>query len=329
MEIRTGYPRMSTILIGFKPGVLTDAQLGMVGQAVPGMRLVVTADRDEMAAVLDDVEIATAMVPGSLLAAAPRLRWFQAWGAGVEWVLQYPAAIERDFVLTNTSGIHPIQMAEHVLALMLAFARRLPDAMHAQAGRTWRHMENAEVFELAGKTMLLVGVGAIGRRTAQAAAALGVRVLGIRRVPSGRLPGIERLAGIESLQDLLPEADFVVLLTPLTPETRHLIGERELRLMKRDAYLVNVSRGGVVDEAALVRALREGWIAGAGLDVFEHEPLPADSPLWDLRNVVITGHYGGASPAYDDRAFEVFLDNLHRYRAGQPLRNVVDKRHGY
>ena len=237
------------------------------------MRLVVTPDRDEMAAVLDDVEIAAALVPGSLLVAAPRLRWFHAWGAGVDGVLQYPGAIEHDFILTSTSGIHPIQMTEHVLALMLAFARRLPDALRAQATRTWRHMEKAEVFELAGKTLLVVGLGAIGQRIAQVAAALGMRVLGVRRTPSG-LPGTERVAGIESLHDLLPEADFVVLVTPLTPETRGLIGERELRLMKRDAYLINVARGGVVDEAALVRALREGWIAGAGLDVFAHEPLP-------------------------------------------------------
>jgi phosphoglycerate dehydrogenase-like enzyme len=320
---------MSTILIGLKPGVLTEAQLDQVREATSGMRLVVTQARNEMAAVLEDVEIAAGMVPGSLLAAAPRLRWFQAWGAGVEWVLQYPAAVEHDFVLTNTSGIHPVPMTEHVLALVLAFARRLPDAIRAQAERTWRQMDKTEVFELAGRTMLVVGAGAIGRHTAQLAAALGMRVLGVRREPSGPLPGIERVAGIESLNDLLPEADFVVLLTPLTPETRRLIGERELRLMKRDAYLVNVSRGAVVDEAALVRALREGWIAGAGLDVFEQEPLPADSPLWDLRNVIVTGHYGGFSPAYDGRAFEVFLDNLHRHRAGQPLRNVVDKRRGY
>jgi phosphoglycerate dehydrogenase-like enzyme len=320
---------MSTILIGFKLGVLTDAQLGQVRQAAPDMRLVVTPDRDEMAAVLDDVEIATARVPSSLLVAAPRLRWFHSWGAGVDRVLQYPGAIERDFILSSTSGIHPIQMTEHVLALMLSFARRLPDAARAQARRTWRHMENAEVFELAGKTLLLIGLGAIGRRTAQAAAALGMRVLGVRRTPSGPLPGIERVAGIESLPDLLPKADFVVLVTPLTPETHGLIGERELRLMKRDAYLVNVARGGVIDEAALVRALNEGWIAGAGLDVFEHEPLSPDSPLWDMANVIITGHYAGVTPEYDDRAFEVFLDNLHRYRAGQPLRNVVDKRRGY
>ena len=201
--------------------------------------------------------------------------------------------------------------------------------MRAQAARTWRHMENAEVFELAGKTLLLVGLGAIGQHTAQVAAALGMRVLGVRRTASEPFPGIEHVAGIESLHDLLPEADFVVLMTPLTPATRGLIGERELRLMKRDAYLVNVARGGVVDEAALVNALRAGWIAGAGLDVFEHEPLPPDSPLWEMTNVIITGHYAGVTPAYDVRAFEVFLDNLRRYRAGQPLRNVVDKRLGY
>jgi phosphoglycerate dehydrogenase-like enzyme len=320
---------MSTILIGFKPGVLTDAQLGQVRQAAPDMRLVVTPDRAEMAAALDDVEIAAALVPGSLLVAAPRLRWFHAWGAGVDWVLRQPGAIEGDFVLTSSSGIHAIQMTEHVLAILLAFARGLPDAMRAQATHTWRPMENAEVFELAGKTLLLVGLGAIGQRTARVAAALGMRVLGVRRTASQPFPGVERVAGIESLHDLLPEADFVVLMTPLTPETRGLIGERELHLMKRDAYLINVARGGVVDEAALVRALREEWIAGTGLDVFEREPLAADSPLWDMANVIITGHYAGVTPAYDDRAFEVFLDNLCRYRAEQPLRNLVDKRLGY
>lgn len=319
---------MNTILIGFKSGVLTDAQIDRVRQAAPDMRLVVTPSHDEMAAVLDDMEIATALVPGSLLVTAPRLRWFHGWGAGVDGLLRHPGLAERDFILTNTSGIHPNQMTEHTLALMLAFARRLPEAMRAQTGRTWRHMENNEVFELAGKTLLVVGLGAVGQRIAQVAAALGMRVLGIRRTP-GPLPDIEHVAGIEGLPEHLPEADFVVLVTPLTPETRGLIGERELRLMKQDAYLVNVARGGVVDEKALVHALREGWIAGAGLDVFEQEPLPADSPLWEMPNVIITGHYGGVSPAYDDRAFEVFLDNLHRYRAGQPLRNVVDKRLGY
>ena len=149
---------------------------------------------------------------------------------------------------------------------------------------------------MAGKTLLLVGLGAIGQHTAQAAAALGMRVLGVRRTASDPFPGIERVAGIESLRVLLPEADFVVLMTPLTPAT---CGDRPAahpHLMKRDAYLVNVARGGVVDEAALVNVLRAGWIAGAGLDVFEHEPLPPDSPLWEMTNVIITGHYAGVTP---------------------------------
>jgi phosphoglycerate dehydrogenase-like enzyme len=320
---------MSTILIGFKPGVLSDVQLDRVREAAPDMRLVVTPDAGEMAAVLDDVEIATALVPARLLVRAPRLRWFQSWGAGADGLLSQPGVMEAGFILTSTSGIHPIQMTEHVLALLLAFARRLPEALAAQREHSWRHMENAEVFELAGKTLLLVGLGAIGRRTAQVAAGLGMRVVAIRRAAAGPLDGVERVAGVEALPELLPEADFVVLLAPLTPETRGMIGEAQLRLMKRDAYLINVGRGGLVDEAALAAGLAAGWIAGAGLDVFAVEPLPADSPLWDLPNVIITGHYAGVSPAYDDRAFAVFLDNLRRYRAGQPLHNVVDKRLGY
>lgn len=320
---------MSTILIGFKPGVLSDAQLDQVRKAAPDMQLVVTPDPDEMKSVLTDVEIAAALVPARLLVQAPRLRWFQAWGAGVDGILSHPGAIEGDFILTSTSGMHSVQMTEHIFAFLLAFARRLPDAVRAQTERTWRHMENAEVFELAGKTLLLIGLGAIGRRTAQVAAALGLRVVGVRRTASGPVPDVARVAGIARLSELFPEADFVVLLAPLTPETRHLIGAQELRLMKRDAYLINMGRGGLVDEKALIRALREGWIAGAGLDVFEREPLPPESPLWDAPNLIITGHYGGVTPAYDDRAFEIFLENLHRYRAGQPLRNVVDKRLGY
>ena len=190
-------------------------------------------------------------------------------------------------------------------------------------------MENEEVFELAGKTLLLVGLGAIGLRTAQMAAALGMRVLGVRRARSEPLPGVERVAGIESLHDLLPQADFVVLITPLTPETRGLIGERELRLMKRGAYLVNVARGGVVDEAALIHALGRGGSPEPDWMFSSMSRWRLDSPLWDMANVIITGHYAGVTPAYDDRAFEVFLDNLRRYRAGLLLRNVVDKRLGY
>ena len=137
------------------------------------------------------------------------------------------------------------------------------------------------------------------------------------------------MIGPERLAEALPEADFVVLTVPLTPDTRHMIGERELRLMKPTALIVNIGRGGTIDEAALIRALAEGWIAGAGLDVFEKEPLPTDSPLWGMENVIITAHYAGATPHYNERALAIFLDNLRRYKAGEPLRNVVDKTLGY
>jgi phosphoglycerate dehydrogenase-like enzyme len=172
-------------------------------------------------------------------------------------------------------------------------------------------------------------VGAIGGRTAEVAAALGMRVWGVRRDPSLGAPGVEAMYSPEQLPDVLPEADFVVITAPLTHETRDLIGERELRAMKPTAYIVNIGRGGTIHEDVLIRALQEGWIAGAGLDVFAAEPLPVDSPLWEMENVIITGHYAGMTPCYDERALDIFLDNLQRYRAGQPLKNVVDKKLGY
>jgi phosphoglycerate dehydrogenase-like enzyme len=156
-----------------------------------------------------------------------------------------------------------------------------------------------------------------------------MRVLGLRRDPTRGAPGVEAMFGPHRLLDLLPQADFVVLTVPLTTETRHMIGEPELRAMKPTAYLVNVGRGGTVDQEELIRALQEGWIAGAGLDVFETEPLPEDSPLWGLDNVIVTSHYAGVTRHYNERALEVFLDNLQRYQAEEPLRNVVDKQLGY
>ena len=177
--------------------------------------------------------------------------------------------------------------------------------------------------------MVLVGIGAIGERTAKVASGLEMRVLGVRRHPNVSAPGVEAMVGPDQLLSLLPQADFVVLTVPLTDETRHMIGETELRSMKPTAYLVNIGRGGTIDEEALIRALQEGRIAGAGLDVFETEPLPESSPLWDMDNVIVTSHYAGLTPLYNERALSIFLDNLRRYRAGEPLHNVVDKELGY
>ena len=320
---------MTVLLLREKPEALTAADRATIAGLAPDMQLIVSDDPAQIEPVLPEVEIAAGHTSPALLARMPNLRWYQQWGAGADWLMRHPELAERDFIITNASGVHAIQISEHILALLLAFARRLPQACRAQLRGEWQRQEREQIFELAGKTMVLIGVGAIGERTAALAAALDVRVIGVRRDPTAPAPGIARLIGPERLADVLPEADFVVLTVPLTHETRHMIGERELRLMKPTAHIVNIGRGGTIDEDALIRALREGRIAGAGLDVFEHEPLPPDSPLWAMTNVIITGHYAGVTPAYDVRAFEVFLDNLRRYRAGQPLRNVVDKRLGY
>lgn len=319
---------MTTILIAQTESDISEAERAEITRLAPDARVVITNDRDAMAAILPEAEVITGHVPAPLLAEARNLRWYQQWGAGADWLGRHPELAERDFILTNASGVHAIPITEHIFAFLLAFARELPGAFAGQASREWRRQGDA-VFELAGKTLLLIGVGAIGRRTAQIAAAFGMRVLGIRRHPGRAVPGIERMCDMACLPDLLPEADFVVLTVPLTAETRHMLDEAAFRKMKSSAYLVNIGRGATVDEAALVTALQKGWIAGAGLDVTEVEPLPADSPLWAMPNVIITAHYSGATPEYNRRAMAIFLENLRRYVNGEELKNVVDKKLGY
>lgn len=322
---------METILLALESGNLSIEQVDRVLEVAPDeASVVMTRNRDDIRAILDQIEIAAGWFPAELLPGAHRLRWYQQWSAGADWLLRHPEAAEADFVLTSTSGIHAIQITEHVFALLLSLARELPEALRAQERHEWIPQDkHDQLFELAEKTMLLVGVGAIGQRTARIAAEMGVHVLGLRRDPSVDAPGVEEMFGPQHLLDLLPRVDFLVLTVPLTEETRGMIGEPELRALKPTSIIVNVGRGRTIEQEALIPALREGWIAGAGLDVFDTEPLPSSSPLWDLENVIITSHYAGVTPHYDERALEVFLDNLHRYTAGKPLRNVVDKDLGY
>jgi phosphoglycerate dehydrogenase-like enzyme len=319
---------MSILLISLPPERLTEAQLARVRAAAPDMRIEITRDRATIESLLDEIAIVAGWFPHELLPRMPNLRWVQQWGAGVDWLLSEPEVAAMDFVLTNASGVHAIPISEQILGYLLAFARWLPNAVRAQARHEWKSPKRTELFELAGKTMLLIGVGAIGERTAQIASALGMRVIGVRR-GQGDVAGVEAMYGPDRLLELLPEADVVVLTVPMSRATAGMIGERELRAMKSSAYLVNIGRGGTVDEPALIRALQEGWIAGAGLDVFADEPMPATSPLWDMDNVIVTAHYAGMTPEYDERAMAIFLDNLQRYQAGEPLRNVVDKEAGY
>ncbi|MBA3416437.1 MAG: D-2-hydroxyacid dehydrogenase [Chloroflexia bacterium] len=264
------------------------------------------------------------------LAAAPGLRWIHVGGAGVDTLP--PAEIRRHgAILTNSSGVHVPNIPEHVLALMLAFARRLPQLLAAQREHRWRDTEtHDEVFELSGQTLLLVGMGDLGLGTGERAAALGMDVIGFRRRADTPVPAfVSRVFGPDGLHVALGQADHVLVSLPLTPATRGLIGAAELAAMRPGAFLYNVGRGPIVDQPALEAALAAGRLGGAGLDVTDPEPLPPESPLWTLENVIITAHTSGASPRYWDRAIEQVVENVRRFRSGEDLVNRVDLDAGY
>ncbi|MBD2615307.1 MAG: D-2-hydroxyacid dehydrogenase [Nostoc sp. ZfuVER08] len=260
-----------------------------------------------------------------VLAAAPVLRWQQSPSAGVNHILT-PNFLQRDIILTNGAGVHAIPISEFVLAFMLYHAKNLRKLQTLQDEHTW--VRGVFLEELADATLLIIGTGNIGQAIASRAQAFGVRVWGSRRHPEP-LPHFDKIVGADQWRSLLPEADYVVIATPLTPETVGLIDEAALRSMRPSAYLINIARGAIVDEDALITALREGWIAGAGLDTVATEPLPPQSPLWSLPNAFITPHCSALSPRLRERIAALFIDNLKRYQAGQPLRNVVDKKAGY
>ncbi len=291
-----------------------------------------SGDRKEIEARLADVEIAAGDFPPELLAAAPKLRWYQAWSAGADFLQKFPETKDAPFLLTSTSGMHLEQMNEHLFGLLLAWCRKFPLAFAAQSRKEWyRPRGHFEMVALSGKTMLILGFGAIGEHTARIARAFGMEVIGVRRTErpgEARSDGV-RIGTLDQLPSLLPQADIVVNILPMTQDTREMADVAFFSRMKPTALFANIGRGGTVNEADLVAALAGGAIAGAVLDVTAVEPLPPESPLWTRENVIITGHYAGFHPRYDEIAFGIFLDNLSRFAAGNPLLNLVDKRLGY
>lgn len=271
-------------------------------------------------------------------AAARRLRWVHSGAAGVGASL-FDAMRESDVLFTNSAGIYAEPLAEHALAAIFHFSRALDDAVRAQSEARWAQSAltaadsplkaGPNAGELAGAVLAIVGYGGIGSALGRRAHALGMRVRAIRRTPGGLPPELETLGGPEDLPKTLEGADYVVLAAPETDETRQLVGEAELALMKRDAVLVNLARGTLVDEEALLAALVERRLRGAALDVFRNEPLPADHPFWKLDNVLITPHVGGTSGRFWERETELIVDNVGRYLAGEKPRNRVDKERGY
>lgn len=295
--------------------------------AAPEIDVTVEGDADRAAARAEDAEVIAAYeVPAPVAARARRLRWVHAFTAGVDQFMTVPGIAGGRVVLTRTVGAHGA-MPEHVMALILAFARRLHVSIRNQAAHRWDGT-SAVGDEIAGRTLAILGLGQIGQALAARAAAFGMRVIGTQRSPRP-LPGVDRVFPPDRLLEVLHQADYVAVLLPLTAETRGLLGERELRAMKPTGVLINVARGAIVQESALLASLRQGWIAGAGLDALEQEPLPPDHPLYEIERVIITPHVAGVAPAYFDRVIAVFCENLRRYVEGAPLLHVVDVARGY
>jgi D-2-hydroxyacid dehydrogenase (NADP+) len=273
-----------------------------------------------------DVLVVSGLWRNEILDLAPRLRLIQSISAGTD---QYDKELiaRRGVRLASARGVNERAVSEHAMALMLALTRKLPEARDNQARRVYRPMIGdpaAREDELAGKTLLIIGLGRIGGRLAKLAKAFDMRVIGLRRDPKGGANGADEVHGMEELQHLLPEADVVALTCALTPQTENIVNAETLALMKPSSLLVNLARGRCVDEAALLAALETGAIAGAGLDVFAEEPLPQASPLWTARNVFITPHTGGETRRYEENVIDCLLDNLDRlWRGETELRNQV------
>ncbi|MEO5705259.1 MAG: D-2-hydroxyacid dehydrogenase [Candidatus Limnocylindrales bacterium] len=322
--------------------------LQRIQAAAPGSRIVNLSVEGLADGPVDDVEVLlrgwlVAEAFDRLLSRAPHLAWVHSATSGVERALT-PAALARDVLVTNARGVFSRPIAEHVLLMILAVSRHLPELLELQHERTWQPLEGRELREL---TIGIVGYGSLGRSVASLASAFGSRVIAMRRRPDAgearpaRDPGAEeadvfpfeprldRLVGPDRLHELLADSDVVVLAAPLTPETEGMIDEAAVAAMKRDAWLINVARGRLIDDTALIRALRENRIGGAALDTFRDEPLPQNSPFWELPNVILTPHTAWSSARVLDRSVDLFCDNLVRFSRGEPLRNVVDPSAGY
>ena len=286
--------------------------------------------KDEFDALLADTEVIFGLkLPRDLIARAPHLKWIQSTSAGVDYLLTDEALIRSSVIVTRVWGIHDVVLSEFAIGLMLTFAKGFNLYRDLQSEKQWQPSGTA--ITLHSRTVGIVGMGDVGRAVARLARAFGMRVIAVRRsvTEATQSEYADTVLPVAELPRLLSESDYVVISCPLTRETRHMIGESELRMMKPTSCLINISRGGIVNEAALIRALEEHWIAGAGLDVFETEPLPMESRFWDLPNAVVIPHTSWWRLDYFEQATLRFCDNLRRYLREEDLLSIVDKRLGF
>ena len=280
---------------------------------------------------IPDAEVLFGAITPAVFEAARRLRWCHFVGAGFDKLVRgNPAFVASDVILTNAPGTHAIAMADHVMAVILTLAHRLVDMLDDQRAHRWDvDKYRAQMRELEGTTMGLLALGSIGRAVAVRAQAFGIRVYGVDLKPMKPPEGVTEVWTLEGLERLLRISDWFVVTAPLTDGTEGLLNRERIGQLKQGSHLIVISRGGIVDETAVVEGLRSGSIAGAGFDAVETEPLPDESPLWDMPNVLISPHVSGDSPQTWERRYRIFKDNLARYLRGDPLLHICDKRAGF
>jgi phosphoglycerate dehydrogenase-like enzyme len=308
-------------LLIFPP--VSDHDAERIQGAFPELIVIRPRSEGEALGYIVDADVFYGEITPSLLMTAQNLKWVQANCIGMEKYI-FPDLAESHVILTNVRGVFSDHIANHVWAYILAFVRGFHRYIRRQSARIWD--PSGEVIPLDGAVIGLVGLGGIGQAVAERAPVFGCRAIAVDPRTSAPTPGVEAVWPADRLDDLLGISDFVVICAPHTPETEKMIGEKQLARMKSNAFLINIGRGVIVRLDALTTALQNGIIAGAGLDVYETEPLPADHPLWDMENVLLTPHVAGHGPHVQDRRIEVFIDNMKRFVNGEPLRTVVDKK---
>ncbi len=302
---------------------ITDRYPAALKQMLPDVEVVLARTRAEAEAHIATADAAFGKLPPDLFALGKRLRWIQCPQAGPDPSFYHPALVASNVVVTNVRGIFNDHISAHILAMVLAFARALPQYWTQQARHEWKL--GAPTFHLPECTVVMVGVGGIGAETARLCAEMGMHVIGVDPRLEAAPKGVHELVKPERMDQVVPRGDFVIVTVPETPATRGMFDATFFSRMKRGSVFINIGRGATVKLVDLDAALRTGHLAGAGLDVFEVEPLPASHPLWDAPGMMITPHVAAIGPYLDDRRAEVFLDNCRRFHDGRPLRNVVDK----
>ncbi|HHX66082.1 MAG TPA: D-2-hydroxyacid dehydrogenase [Chloroflexi bacterium] len=318
------------VLIGANPMGLEQA-IPDLQTRYPDIEFAYVDSRDKIADAIGDADVYMGWMNREIFIAAKRLKWVQSSSSGIDYYLAIPELVQSDVLLTSARGTHGACLAESAMGMIFAFTRGIREAMRCQQERVWALREiRGKLVELTGATMGIIGMGATGRALAKRAHAFDARIVGVDLYPDQKPDYVDELWGFDRLDDMLREADYIVVMVPRTPQTIDMIGEREFALMKPTAMLIGISRGGIINESALIRALREGQIAAAALDVCAVEPLPPDNELWTLDNLLITPHIAGGTQHEARYVLDIFYENLERFMQGSlPLRNQIDKARGF